>query len=88
MRTKFRLHFLKTPFSMSEYLDNNPDLAKIIIRCNRESILNKMASCNIYIPMNYDNLFWLIMYLEVSKDHEVHSMIPPLLLTEWNFRTK
>ena len=34
MRTKFRLHFLKTPFSMSEYLDNNPDLAKIIIRCN------------------------------------------------------
>lgn len=88
LRTKFRLHFHKTPFSLSAYLDNNPDLAKIIIRCDRESILTTMARYNIYIPMNYDNLFWLIMYLEAPKDHEVHSKIPIPFLTEWNFRTK
>lgn len=73
---------------MSEYLDNYHELAKILIRCNRDILLKKIAKYKLYVPMNYDNLFWLVMFLEAPKDHEIYSKIPNRLLSDWNMRVK
>ena len=88
IRTKFRLHFNKAPFSLSEYLDNYHDLAKIVVRCNRNTLLKNIAKYKLYVPMDYDNLFWLVMFLEAPKDHEIFSKMPSRLLNDWTMRVK
>lgn len=88
IRAKFRLHFHKTPFTQSEYLDKHHDLAKMLIRCNRDKLLKMIAKYKLYVPMNFDNLFWLVMFLHAPKEHEIHSKIPSRLLNDWNMRIK
>lgn len=88
IRAKFRLHFHKTPFTLSEYLNKYHDLAKMLIRCNRDKLLKKIAKYKLYVPMNFDNLFWLVMFLNAPKGHEIHSRIPSRLLNDWNMRIK
>lgn len=88
LRTKFRLHFQKLQFSLSEYLNNNLDIAKILIRCNRDTLLKKIAKYKLYVPMSYDNLFWLVIYLEVPKEHKIYSKFPNKLLASWDMRVK
>lgn len=86
LRTKFRLHFLKEPFTLTSYLDCHRELAKIILQCDREILLKKIAKYQLFVPMNYDNLFWLIMYMEAPHSHEIHSKIPSRLSNDWKMR--
>lgn len=85
MRTKFRLHFQKTKFSLMQYIQEDHSLAKIILRCSRDKILLTMAKYKSYIPMTFDNLFWFIIYIE-APEHYIMKSIPSVFFNEWNMR--
>lgn len=89
LRTKFRLHFNnKSSFSLSDILKDHHKWAKSIIRCNRNTLLKNIAKYQLYFPMTYDNLFWMVMYFEFPDDKEIQELIPARLLDELNMRTK
>ncbi len=85
-RTKFRLHFHTTPLApqIKDFLDSNNDFAKIILRFNRRSLLKMIAINELSIPLKYDNLFWLIVFLEAAPNAKIRKSIPQIFLEEWN----
>lgn len=88
LRTKFRLHFCNTPpFSLSNILKDHHEWAKSIIRCDRNTLLKRMVKNRLFVPMTYDNLFWMIMYFEEPKDKELRKLIPKRLIEDWDMKT-
>lgn len=80
IRNKFRLKFQMSPLKdeLKTILDNNNNLAKKILKLEREKIISKMADSNLSLPINFNNLLYIINYLEL-KNKEINLLTPDII---------
>ena len=77
LRTKFRLKFIKEQLDtdICEILNQNTELAKNIFRTDRQKVIEKVALSKLHIPLSFNNLVYLLNYLELKKA-EIEKMQP------------
>lgn len=68
IRMKFRLHFKNNEFALYHVINENRKLAKKIFRYDRSLLLNKIALSGLSLPITFDNIVYLIIYLEDLPD--------------------
>lgn len=81
LRMKFRLQFVKKGFSLSTLLSENKRLAKRIFRFDRIDLISKVAKSGLHVPVSFDNIVYLIIFLE--NDDADFKIIPSLLLEDF-----
>lgn len=66
IRTKFRLKFQLIPLKMelAEIFDSDIQIGKAILKIDREDVLKKIAMSDLSIPININNLLYLINHFE------------------------
>lgn len=79
LRMKFRLQFDKKELSLSSLLAENKRLAKRIFRFDRIDLISKVAKSGLHVPVSFDNIVYLIIYLE-NHDLNLDKIIPSLLV--------
>lgn len=85
LRNKFRLKFHVSPLreDIKAFLDKNNDLAKRILKLDREKIISKIADSDLSIPINFNNLIYIINLFEL---HNVEiDEITPSFIKKYNF---
>ncbi len=85
IRTKFRLKFQIKPLSqeLCEALNKN-DLIKQIFKIDRNDVLRRICDSKLKIPVNFNNIVFLINYLYL-KDENVLTITPDVLLEEFKY---
>ena len=78
LRMKFRLQFVKKGLTLSSLLTENKRLAKRIFRFDRIDLISKVAKSGLHVPVSFDNIIYLIIYLE-NYDAGLDKLIPSLL---------
>ena len=80
LRHKFRLRFqsLSLKEEIIKILNENNDLAKKLLKIERETVMNQIANTEISIPINFNNIVFLINHFEL-KDEEIYKITPELI---------
>ncbi|MDR1198314.1 MAG: RelA/SpoT domain-containing protein [Prevotellaceae bacterium] len=80
LRNKYRLRFDLAPLDayLSELLDKENEIAKLIFRIERCAIINKIMSTNFRMKITFDNIVYLCNYLAV-KNSEIYSVTPDII---------
>jgi ppGpp synthetase/RelA/SpoT-type nucleotidyltranferase len=80
MRTKFRLKFTRDPLDIAigNIIDHDDKLAKKIFKIEREQFLEKIAFSRLHIPISFNNIIYLLNYLECNNK-EIESLLPNFL---------
>lgn len=81
LRMKFRLQFVQKELTLSSLLTENKRLAKRIFRFDRIDLISEVAKSGIHLPVSFDNIIYLIIYLE-NFDSALMGMIPDLIKEE------
>lgn len=77
LRTKFRLKFINEQLdsNICDILNHNNELAKSVFRIDRQKVIEKVALSKLYIPLSFNNLIYLLNYLEM-KNSEIENLQP------------
>lgn len=80
LRNKFRLKFQISPLKedLKLILDNDNDLAKKILKIERYKIITKIADSDLSLPVNFNNLLFLINVLELQNE-EIYKLTPSII---------
>jgi len=80
LRTKFRLRAGNDlSVQINEILSNEPDVAKKLFRVTREKLINKLLHAKIVLPINLDNLIYVLNYFYV-KSESISDITPTPIL--------
>ncbi|PKW30047.1 RelA/SpoT domain-containing protein [Flavobacterium lindanitolerans] len=82
MRTKFRLKFQMGSLNSEiiDILDKKMVIGKKILKLDRIEVLKKIAKSDFSLPVNLNNLFYLINGFEI-KDEDVFAITPELIIS-------
>lgn len=80
LRNKFRLKFQLIPLSdeIKSILDNDNDLAKKILKLDREDVLSKIYKIGLSLPINFNNLIYMINAIFI-RNAEINNLTPELI---------
>lgn len=79
LRTKFRIKFKESSINseIMRIMDENLTIGKKIVKMDRELFLFYIASLNISLPINFDNIIYFLNKYEI-KDHNIDTLTPPI----------
>lgn len=81
LRTKLRIHFSGTLTNdLNTYLAENPKAIKYIYEIERIKLIQKIAEKKISIPLNYDNVIYIINFY-FYKDHNLTQLCPTPIIS-------
>jgi ppGpp synthetase/RelA/SpoT-type nucleotidyltranferase len=85
IRNKFRLRFQLTPLKeeIKSILNENIEIGKHLIKIERESFILKLYELDITLPVNMNNLVFLLNAL-VIKNKDLLNITPEIILHEIN----
>ena len=77
LRNKFRLRFSEEILSkkLTELLNSNPQIAKSIYKCNRNSFIQELYEDKARIPLTFSNIVYLLNHYELNTD-EIKEITP------------
>lgn len=80
LRNKFRLKFQVSPLRQEiiDILDNNTELAKQILKLDRDIIITEISKSDLSLPVNFNNLVYLINHLAL-KDGTLDNITPEVI---------
>lgn len=83
IRNKFRIRFANTPLSekISNFFNQNIDIAKEIYKLDRLKFLKKLNRSNVMIPITFDNIVYILNYL-YFKNRYLDKIQPPFIKEE------
>lgn len=69
IRTKFRLKFQLTPMKdeLNEIFNSDVNVAKQIIKLDREEVLKKISDSDLSLPVNINNLVFILNWFELNN---------------------
>ena len=70
LRHKFRLKFqlIKLKDEIVNLLNEDPDLAKLILKIDRDSIVKQLSDFDLFLPINFNNIIYMINFFELKND--------------------
>lgn len=81
LRTKFRLRFIGVlGLELKTLFDAGNEIAKQLFQIERTKIIKKITEKNIHLPLNYDNLVYIVNYYYI-KDEELLALTPVPVLS-------
>lgn len=80
LRNKFRLKFQLIPLSeeIKTIFDNNNDLAKQILKLDREIVLTEIYKTGLSLPVSFNNLIYIVNAIFINNS-EIDSITPDLI---------
>lgn len=80
LRNKFRLKFQIVPLSddIKRIFDSNNDLAKKILKLDREVVLSEFYKTGLSLPVNFNNLIYLVNVIFI-KDVDIVNITPDII---------
>lgn len=80
LRNKFRLKFQISPLreEIKTILDNDNSIAKAVLKLERLKILSKIADSELSVPINFNNLIYIINQFEL-KNEDINKLTPSLI---------
>lgn len=80
LRNKFRLKFQLVPLSpeLKKIFDSNNNLAKQILKLDRETVLSEIYKTRLSLPINFNNLIYIVNLI-IIKDDEIAKVTPDLI---------
>ena len=70
LRNKYRLKFQLSSLKpeLKQILDEDNDLAKELFKIERENVLSQLAESDITVPINFNNIIYLINHFVIKND--------------------
>lgn len=83
IRNKFRLRFQLVPLKQEivDILNNEPEIAKSFFKLEREIALLKLYEIDLSLPVNMNNLIFLLNAL-IVKDENIMKLTPDIIMNE------
>src|SRR5690606_24965848 len=80
LRNKYRLKF--QPYELKEeikhILNNQPIVAKQLLKADRIDIVNKLSKLEMTLPINFNNIVFLINHIELKND-DITNLTPEFI---------
>ena len=80
LRNKYRLKFQSTALKneLKQLLNDNPTIAKQLLKADRINVINELSKFEISFPMNFTNIIYFINHIEL-KNNKITDLTPGLI---------
>ncbi len=80
LRNKYRLKFQSLVLNdeLKQILNENPNIAKQLLKADRINVINKLSKVEISFPINFNNIVYFINYIELKNDN-ISNLTPGLI---------